>query len=120
MERMNMPGFTAEASLSGASRISSINGVTEFEGFLKPSAIVPSMTPQECYKRDSQCTQFCGRVQDPDWRYECFSRCNIYLDNCLSRGVWTDQAVTFDPGSGTSLPGGFASVRHVIKGNIWR
>ena len=61
-------------------------------------------TPQQCYQRDSQCTQFCGRVQDQTWRYECFSRCNIYLDNCLSRGVWTDQAQTLDPSGGDVGP----------------
>lgn len=112
---MNMPGFTAEVSLSGTSRIVSINGVTRFEGFLKPSAIVPSMTPQECYKRDSNCTQFCGQVQDPDWRHECFMRCNIYLDNCLSRGVWTDQSLTLDPGSRPSVPGNSGSLAQITR-----
>ena len=50
-----------------------------------------AMTPQACYKRDSQCTQFCGRVKDANWRHECFMRCNIYLNNCLSSGTWTDR-----------------------------
>lgn len=59
-----------------------------------------AMTPQQCYQRDSQCTQFCGNVKDNNWRYECFSRCDIYLNNCLSNGVWTDQTLTVDPGTG--------------------
>jgi hypothetical protein len=48
------------------------------------------LSAQSCYLRDSNCTQFCGRVKGP-MRYECFNRCDIYLSNCLDRGVWTDQ-----------------------------
>jgi len=51
-----------------------------------------ALSPQQCYKRDVNCTKFCGDVKDPDWRHECFMRCNIYLDNCLGTGVWTDQS----------------------------
>lgn len=53
-----------------------------------------AMTPKACYKRDSQCTQFCGRVKNPEYRSECFSRCNIYLNNCLDRGDWTDRPIS--------------------------
>ena len=63
-----------------------------------------AMSPQECYKRDSNCTQFCGNVTDPDWRHECFMRCNIYLDNCLATGNWTDQSATLSPGSDPTPP----------------
>jgi len=101
----NIPGFTAEESLRKPSNFFSID---QFEG-AGSASIVTSMTPQECYKRDSNCTQFCGQVKDPDWRHECFMRCNIYLDNCLSRGVWTDQKLTLDPGNGPSLPGRLGS-----------
>jgi len=62
------------------------------------------MTPQQCYQRDSNCTQFCGDVKDSEWRHECFMRCNKYLDNCLSKGVWTDQGAMADPGSDPTTP----------------
>ena len=85
---MAIPRFTAEASLyrtSGQYRMTH----TDQSGM----SIAPArMTPQWCYMRDSRCTQFCGNVKDPNWRHECFMRCNIYLDNCLSSGVWTDRA----------------------------
>jgi hypothetical protein len=87
-----IPGFTAEESLRKSSNYLSID---QFEA-ARSTAIVASMTPQECYRRDSRCTQFCGRVQDPDWRHECFMRCNIYLDNCLSRGIWTDRSAALN------------------------
>ncbi len=109
-----IPGFTAEESLRKSSNYLSID---QFEG-ARSTAIVASMTPQECYRRDSQCTQFCGRVQDPDWRHECFMRCNIYLDNCLSRGVWTDQSLTLDPGSRPSLPGSLGSWAQISRQRI--
>ena len=35
------------------------------------------------------------RGADPNWRHECFMRCNIYLDNCLGQGTWTDKASRF-------------------------
>jgi hypothetical protein len=69
--------------------------------FLQPAA---ALSPQQCYQRDSGCTQMCGNVKDMTWRYECFSRCDIYLDNCLSRGVWTDQAQSLDTSGGGSTP----------------
>ena len=87
---MTTPGFTADAAASPA-RLT-YRMVSRGRGLgIEPAA---RMSPQECYKRDSNCTQFCGKVKDASWRYECFSRCNIYLDNCLGRGVWTDRAAT--------------------------
>jgi hypothetical protein len=63
-----------------------------------------ALTPQQCYKRDSNCTQFCKDAK-ADWRNECFSRCDIYLDNCLGTGVWTDQSkAVLSPDSDTSGP----------------
>ena len=59
------------------------------------------MASQACYKRDSNCTQFCGKVDDSGWRHECFSRCDSYLGNCLDTGVWTDKikgVLTLDGG----------------------
>jgi hypothetical protein len=50
-----------------------------------------ALTPQQCYKRDSNCTQFCKDAK-ADMRNECFNRCDIYLDNCLGTGDWTDQS----------------------------
>lgn len=87
---MKIPGFTAEESVHTTSRPYHMAQSNH-----DAMAVRPAETPQECYKRDSNCTQFCGNVKDPKWRYECFSRCNIYLDNCLGRGVWTDRAATF-------------------------
>jgi hypothetical protein len=87
---MQFPGFTADAS--AVATIRSYHMVqTKPDSTIQPAA---RMTPQECYKRDSNCTKFCGQVKDPDWRHECFMRCNKYLDNCLGRGVWTDRAAT--------------------------
>src|SRR5437016_3742001 len=43
------------------------------------------LTPQECYSKDSGCTQFCGKVTGP-LRYECFSICDRMLDHCLDTG----------------------------------
>jgi len=87
---MKTPGFTAEESLSrrsGQYRMAQTNhgGMS-----VQPAASL-RMSPQGCYRRDSNCTQFCAQIKDADWRYECFSRCNIYLDNCLSTGNWTDR-----------------------------
>jgi len=88
---MNIPRFSAEASLyrsSGRYRM----GHTDQSGM----GVAPArMTARWCYKKDSNCTQFCGAVTDPDYRYECFGLCDKYLDNCLGRGVWTDQAARF-------------------------
>jgi hypothetical protein len=56
------------------------------------------LTPQECYSKDSGCTQFCGKVTGP-LRYECFSICDRMLDHCLDTGDWTDSA-RIDPGTG--------------------
>ena len=72
-------------------------------GIMVPAAAFSAMTPQQCYKRDSQCTRFCDGANGADWRHECFMRCNIYLNNCLDRGVWTDKAkavLTPDGGGG--------------------
>jgi len=84
---MTIPGFSADASI-----------YTTSEQYRAPQAprgasgIQPArMKPQYCYWRDSRCTQFCAGA-DPDMKYECFSLCDKYLDNCLSRGVWTDRA----------------------------
>jgi hypothetical protein len=64
-----------------------------------------ALNPQQCYKRDVNCTKFCGGVKDPDWQHECFMRCNIYLDNCLGTGVWTDQSkAVLSPDSDTGGP----------------
>lgn len=63
-----------------------------------------ALSPQQCYKRDSNCTQFCKDAKD-DWRNECFKRCDIYLDNCLGTGVWTDQSkAVLSPNNDTGGP----------------
>ena len=72
---------------------------------LGPAAAVPptlnssGLTPQQCYRRDSDCTQFCGEVTG-DLRYECFGICDRMLDRCLTTGEWSDS-LTVDPGTGS-------------------
>lgn len=56
------------------------------------------LTPQQCYSKDSGCTEFCGRVTG-DLRYECFAICDRMLDRCLETGDWTDSG-RLDPGTG--------------------
>lgn len=71
---------------------------------LGPAAAVPptlnssGLSPQQCYRRDSDCTQFCGAVTG-DLRYECFGICDRMLDRCLETGEWSDS-LTADPGTG--------------------
>ncbi len=67
------------------------------------SAVPPTLnssglTPQQCYRRDSDCTQMCGEVTG-DMRYECFSICDRRPDRCLATGEWTDS-LQVDPGTG--------------------
>jgi hypothetical protein len=57
-----------------------------------------ALTPEQCYRRDSGCTQFCGEVTG-DLRYECFRICDRMLNRCLDTGEWTDSA-SIDPGTG--------------------
>ena len=87
---MTIPRFSAEASLYGTSERYQMAFADQSRAGIEPAR----MTPQWCYRRDSQCTRFCANVPDPNWRYECFSRCDIYLGNCLDRGKWTDRAVS--------------------------
>jgi hypothetical protein len=55
------------------------------------------LTPQQCYQKDSDCTQFCGAVTG-DLRYECFGICDRMLDKCLDTGDWNDSSRELDPG----------------------
>lgn len=64
----------------------------------QPTLNSSGLTPQQCYQKDSDCTQFCGAVSSP-MRYECFSICDRMLDNCLETGDWTDS-LSVDPGKG--------------------
>jgi hypothetical protein len=74
-------------------------------GAMSPASAVPptlntsGLTPEQCYRKDSDCTQFCGDVTDPDYRYECFGICDRMLDRCLDTGDWTDSKI--EPGTGT-------------------
>lgn len=54
------------------------------------------LSAQECYQKDSGCTQFCGQVIG-DLRYECFSICDRMLDHCLDTGEWSDSRL--EPGT---------------------
>jgi hypothetical protein len=63
-----------------------------------PTLNSSGLSPQQCYRRDSDCTQFCGEVSG-DMRYECFGICDRMLDNCLETGDWSDSA-QIDPGTG--------------------
>lgn len=70
-----------------------------------PTLNSSGLSPQQCYRRDSDCTQFCGDVTG-DRRYECFGICDRMLDRCLSTGEWTDSREV-EPGSGRPpAPGG--------------
>jgi hypothetical protein len=57
-----------------------------------------NLTAEQCYRKDSGCTQFCAAVPAAR-RYECFSICDRMLDHCLDSGDWTDSA-QIDPGTG--------------------
>jgi hypothetical protein len=63
-----------------------------------PELNTSDLTPQQCYRRDSQCTQFCGQVTGP-FRYECFDICDRMLNRCLDTGDWSDSRAV-DPGPG--------------------
>ncbi len=63
-----------------------------------PTMNSSGLSPQQCYRRDSDCTQFCGEVTG-DLRYECFGICDRMLDRCLTTGDWSDSLVV-DPGTG--------------------
>jgi hypothetical protein len=73
-------------------------------GAASPALAVPptpntsGLTPEQCYRKDSDCTQFCGDVADSDYRYECFGICDRMLDRCLDTGDWTDSKI--EPGTG--------------------
>jgi hypothetical protein len=75
-------------------------------GTIGPASAVPptlnstGLNPQQCYRRDSDCTRMCGDVTG-DLRYECFSVCDRMLDRCLSTGEWLDS-FQVDPGTGKS------------------
>ena len=64
-----------------------------------PTPNTSGLSPQQCYRKDSDCTQFCGQVTDPKYRYECFGICDRMLDHCLDTGDWTDS-LEVDPGTG--------------------
>lgn len=61
------------------------------------------LSAAECYRADSGCTQFCGEVTNPDYRYPCFAICDRMLDRCLGTGEWTDSGLQIDPGTGKPL-----------------
>jgi hypothetical protein len=58
---------------------------------VSPTLNSSGLTPQQCYRRDSDCTQMCGDVGE--MRYECFSICDRMLDRCLTTGDWSDSLV---------------------------
>jgi hypothetical protein len=61
------------------------------------------LSAQQCYSKDSGCTQFCGDVTG-DLRYECFSTCDRMLSHCLDTGEWSDSGLIIDPGTGNKPP----------------
>jgi hypothetical protein len=72
--------------------------LTDFASAVPPTLNSSGLTPQQCYRRDSDCTQMCGEVTG-DLRYECFGICDRMLDRCLATGEWSDSA-QIDPGTG--------------------
>jgi hypothetical protein len=65
-----------------------------------PVMINTGLTPQQCYRRDSQCTEFCSNAP-ADLRYECFDICDRMLNRCLDTGDWKDSRVDATPDEGT-------------------
>jgi hypothetical protein len=63
-----------------------------------PTPNTSGLTPEQCYRKDSDCTQFCDKVTG-ELRYECFGICDRMLDHCLDTGDWTDS-YQVDPGTG--------------------
>jgi hypothetical protein len=49
--------------------------LTDFASAVPPTLNSSGLTPQQCYRRDSDCTQMCGEVTG-DLRYECFGICD--------------------------------------------
>jgi hypothetical protein len=87
-----------------------IVGTLDSASAQQPTLNTSGLTPQQCYQKDSGCTQFCGEVTG-DLRYECFSICDRMLDRCLTTGDWTDSARvspdTGRPPNKTDLLSGF-------------
>jgi hypothetical protein len=73
-----------------------IASATEVALASPPVVFNTGLTPAECYRRDSQCTQFCADVSRTR-RYECFSICDRMLDNCLQSGDWSDSRIDPTP-----------------------
>jgi hypothetical protein len=87
-------------------------------GSVAPALAVPptlntsGLSPEQCYRKDSDCTQFCGEVTDPNYRYDCFAICDRMLDRCLDTGDWTDSKL--EPGSSN------AQVKGQLSGRLLR
>ena len=97
---LHMSGFlwnarTAQKVMLG---LICIIGTLQSASALPPTPNNSGLTAQQCYRKDSGCTQFCGAVTG-DLRYECFGICDRMLDHCLDTGDWTDSEMT-DPGTG--------------------
>jgi hypothetical protein len=73
-----------------------IASATEVAFAAPPVLINTGLTPAQCYRRDSQCTQFCADAPT-HLRYECFSICDRMLDRCLRTGEWKDSRVDPTP-----------------------
>ena len=89
---LRSPRLVTSAALAFAAALCSAGA------FAAPTLNSSGLTPQQCYSRDSSCTQMCGQVTG-DLRYECFGICDRMLDRCLSTGEWSDSR-TLDPGTG--------------------
>jgi hypothetical protein len=64
-----------------------------------PTLNSSGLTPEQCYRRDSDCTWACGEATG-DLKYECFGICDRMLGHCLDTGDWTDSELQIDPGTG--------------------
>jgi hypothetical protein len=84
-------------SLQGGLALIGVIGAIGSASAAPPVVNTSGLTPEQCYRRDSQCTEFCGRVTG-DLRYECFAICDRMLDNCLTTGDWDDSPAALDPG----------------------
>lgn len=98
---MTVPGWqrrTGRKAVLVFVGVAGMLGVVGWAAAVPPTLNSSGLTPQQCYRRDSDCTQMCGEVAG-DLRYECFSICDRMLDRCLATGDWTDSRQA-DPGPG--------------------
>lgn len=95
---MNAPVWQVRTRRKVVLALIGVMGAVGTASAVPPTLNTSGLSPEQCYRKDSDCTRFCGDVTD-EMRYECFSICDRMLDRCLSTGDWTDS-LQVDPGTG--------------------